>query len=315
MKNNDIILSVYVATYNHEKYIERALDSILMQKIDYNMEILVGEDCSTDSTREILKEYEKNHPDSRMQIFYREKNMYGSECNNSQDLKLRCRGKYMIALEGDDFWTDENKLQRQVEFLETHPEYIAVAHNCVVVGEDSEPNGEVYQECEDTEYTFKHFFSEIMPGQLATLMYRNYFIDEKFDYSILEKGLSPDDRLMYCALLCHGKIYCIQEKMSAYRHITTHGSSFSATNSFNYERQKRWQNELTEYLRRHCGEREVKISEYQYLNCIMQAVKYKQLTLAQAFKEFCGIEHRFSALLIGVKRLINKKVFHKKLYT
>ena len=117
MEKDDIILSVYVATYNHEKYIERALDSILMQKIDYNMEILVGEDCSTDSTREILKEYEKKHPDSRMQIFYREKNMYGSECNNSQDLKLRCRGKYMIALEGDDFWTDENKLQRQVEFL------------------------------------------------------------------------------------------------------------------------------------------------------------------------------------------------------
>ena len=103
--SNDVILTVYVPTYNHENYITKALDSILMQKTKYNFEVLVGEDCSTDSTRAVLKDYESKHP-GKFNIFYREKNMYGSSPNNALDLKLRSRGKYIICLEGDDFLTD-----------------------------------------------------------------------------------------------------------------------------------------------------------------------------------------------------------------
>lgn len=313
-ENNDIILSIFVATYNHENYIARALDSILMQKTEYKFEVLVGEDKSTDNTRAVLEEYEKKYP-GFFTMFYREKNMHNSKCSNALDLKLRCKGKYIIALEGDDFWTDENKLQKQIDFLETHPEYIAVAHNCVVVGEDSEPINEDYPECKDEEYTLKHFFSEIMPGQLATVMYRNFFKDSSFDRSILEKGLSPDDRLLYFALLCHGKVYCIQEKMSAYRHITTHGSSFSATSRFNYPNQKSWQKEFIKYVQKHCGEKEIKIAEYQYLYCIMTGFLCKQITLKQAFRDFLEIRYKFVAILIGIKRQINKKILHKKLYS
>mgnify|MGYP004538349555 CR=1 FL=1 len=162
------MLSVYVPTYNHEKYITRALDSILMQKTEYSYEVLVGEDVSTDSTRAVLKEYEKAHP-GKLTVFYREKNMNDMPIWNSLDLKMRARGKYMIALEGDDFWTDDRKLQKQIDFLESHPEYIAVAHNCVVVGADSEPNGEAYPECKDAEYTFAHFLSALCPVSLPPL--------------------------------------------------------------------------------------------------------------------------------------------------
>ena len=312
--NDDIILSVYVATYNHEKYIVRALDSILAQKTKYNFEVLVGEDCSTDSTRAVLKEYEKQHPD-KFTFFYREKNMHNSSCNNAKDLKQRCRGKYIIALEGDDFWTDENKLEKQISFLEEHPEYIAVAHNCVVVGEDGKPNGETYPQCTDSEYTFKHFFSEIMPGQLATVMYRNYMLDESFDSSLLSKGLSPGDRLLYFSLLCHGRVFCIQEALSAYRHITTHGTSFSATHTFNYKKQTNWQRELILYAKKYCERSYVKIAEYQYLYLILWGLKARQIGLKQAISEFLRLEYGFSAIFIGVKRFINKKILHKTLYT
>ena len=310
---DDIIISIYVATYNHENYIARALDSILMQKTNYKFEVLVGEDCSTDRTREILKEYEKKHP-GFFTMFYREKNMYNSECNNQRDLRQRCKGKYIIGLEGDDFWTDENKLQKQVDFLEKNPEYIAVAHNTVVVGEDSEPNGETYPECKDEEYTFKHFFSEIMPGQLTTVICHNYMIDDNFDSAIMNKGLIPGDRLLYFALLCYGKIYCMQETMSAYRHITTHGTSFSATYKFNFAKQKIWQSELIKYAEKHSNKKTVKIAEYQFLNFIIKGVLYKQITLKQAMCEFAEIKYKFSALFIGLKRMINKKILHKKLY-
>ena len=312
--NNDIILSVYVATYNHENYIVRALDSILMQKTKYNFEVLVGEDCSTDSTRSVLKEYEKQHP-NKLQIFYREKNMYGTACNNAQDLKNRCKGKYIIALEGDDFWTDENKIEKQIDFLESHPEYIAVAHNCVVVGEDSKPNGEVYPQCTDEEYTTMHFFSEIMPGQLTTVMYRNYMMDSNFDSSILEKGLTPGDRLLYFALLCNGKVFCMQETMSAYRHITTHGSSFSANYKFDFSYQKRWQQELIKYIKNNSGKKELKIAEYQYFYFIVKRFFCKQLTFKQSIQEYSAIKYKIAVILIAFKRIINKKILHKKIYT
>ncbi len=311
---DDIILSIYVPTYNHENYIAKALDGILMQKTDYKFEVLVGEDCSTDNTRAILKEYEKAHP-GFFQMFYREKNMHGSACSNPRDLKLRCKGKYIIGLEGDDFWTDENKIQKQIDFLENNHDYIAVAHHCVVVGEDSTPNGETYPECEDGEYTFKHFFSEIFPGQYTTVMYRNYYRDDiEFDSSILEKGLNPGDRLLYLALLCHGKIHCMSDVMSAYRHITTHGTSFSATFKFDFQKQKVWQEEFIKYARKHCGENEVKIAEYQLLNFIVKGAVKKQITLKQATNEFMQIQYKFSAVIIGIKRIIKKKILRKKLY-
>ena len=92
------ILSVYIATYNHEKYIADALDSVIMQKTKYPFEVLVGEDCSTDGTRDILKSYELKYP-GLFTIFYRDHNMYNETPNNAADIKTKCRGKYIVALE------------------------------------------------------------------------------------------------------------------------------------------------------------------------------------------------------------------------
>lgn len=309
----DIVLSVYVPTYNHEKYIARALDSILMQKTDFAFEVLVGEDCSTDGTRAVLQQYEKDHP-GFFKMFYREQNMHGSGCSNALDLKRRCKGKYIVALEGDDFWTDPEKLDKQIRFLEQHPEYIAVSHRCVVVGEDSTPNGEQYPGCGDEEYTFRHFFSEIMPGQLATVMYRNYFLDDTFDRSLMEKGLTPGDRLMYFAFLCHGRVFCMQEEMSAYRHITTHGTSFSATNVFRYDRLKAWHRALIEYANRYCQKAQVSVIEYQYVHVMVKAVLKKQITLKQAWQDYREIQYKATVFYLIFKRIINKKVLKKKLY-
>lgn len=89
------MLSIYVATYNHEHYITQALDSIRMQKTKYSYEVLVGEDCSTDNTRAVLKEYEWQHP-GIFTIFYRDHNMHREAIGNGLDLKLRCRGNSIV---------------------------------------------------------------------------------------------------------------------------------------------------------------------------------------------------------------------------
>ena len=170
-----VMLSICVPTYNHERYIRQALESIFMQKTKYSYEILVGEDKSTDSTRLVLKEIEEEKHYG-LKVFYRQKNLNNSSKRNAIDLMDRARGKYLIFLEGDDYWTDPYKIERQISFLEKNPQYIAVAHNCTIVDEKSKTTGELYQECKDKDYSFAHYLSDILPGQTASLMMRNYIV-------------------------------------------------------------------------------------------------------------------------------------------
>lgn len=311
---NPVTVSIYVPTFNHENYITQALDSILMQKTQYSYEVFVGEDCSTDDTRQVLQAWEAAHPDERFHFFYRESNMYNSPCTNAQDLKLRCKGKYIICLEGDDFWTDENKLETQVSFLEAHPEYYAVAHNCTVVGADSMPNGEDYPECKDEEYTLRHFASEILPGQYTTLLSKNYMIDPSLDRSLLNIARGVNDRRVYFSLLCHGRIYCIQKKMTAYRHITVGGSSFSATHTYSYDQQEEYQRKYLEYAY-HLGHREgIRVAEFLYLRTIRYAHRKGFISSARAKADMARLRHPLQTCCLLFKRDINHRILHRKFH-
>lgn len=109
-----------MVTFNHGKYIAEALDSILMQQTSYSYKIVVAEDCSTDNTREILLDYQKKYP-NKFKLILQHQNI-GARKNNI-DLLNNLDGKYIAALEGDDYWTDPYKLQKQVDFLESNREY------------------------------------------------------------------------------------------------------------------------------------------------------------------------------------------------
>ena len=121
-------LSVCMITYNHERYIRNAVDSVLMQQVDFDYELVIGEDCSTDATRQILLDYERKHPD-KFRLLLREKNV-GAQRNAFSALES-CRGQYIALLEGDDYWTHPEKLKRQVAFLDAHPDYAICFHNVI----------------------------------------------------------------------------------------------------------------------------------------------------------------------------------------
>lgn len=312
MDINGIMLSIYVATYGHEKYIKEALDSILMQETKYAYEVLIGEDASPDHTREILKEYEKKYP-GKFQIFYRKTNMYNSSYTNAMDLRSRCKGKYMIALEGDDFWIDAKKLEKQIDFLENHPQYVAVAHNCIIVDKNSKPTGQKYPECKDLEYTLKHYASDILPGQLTTVMYRNPNKNQ-IDMSILSKGLSPGDRLIYFALACQGNIYCIQECMSAYRYVTDSGTSFSATYHYDYLKEKKWYRTLIEYAVSLGNKEAEKIAQMLYLRNVVHGLKIKQLAWGEFFKEIKKGKLSRGSFYLYIKQYINHHLLKKQIW-
>ena len=206
-------------------------------------------------------------------MIYRDVNSRTLGISNVGDLKKRAQGKYWITLEGDDYWTDENKIEKQLTFLESHPDYIAISHNCIVVDEDSNPTKEKYPECKDEEYTIDHYLNNILPGQLATVMTRNYYKENLFDLSILMKRLSPGDRLLYFALVTHGKIHCIQEQMSAYRHVTNSGTSFSANYKFDFNKGEHWHKELLNYAYSLNNRKAANVAETLYFTYLVQAYK------------------------------------------
>lgn len=126
-------LSIVMIAYNMERFIEQAIDSVLMQEVDFDYELVIGEDCSTDRTREIVKRYADRHPGVIRAVF-RESNL-GMNRNFMETLG-EARGRFIALLDSDDYWTTPHKLQRQVDFLRSRPDLSIVFHNALVVYED-----------------------------------------------------------------------------------------------------------------------------------------------------------------------------------
>jgi glycosyltransferase involved in cell wall biosynthesis len=131
-------LSVMMVTYNHERFIAQALMSVLSQRVNFDYEIVVGEDCSTDGTRDILMDFCRRFPD-RIVPLLRNRNI--GAMRNAEATFAACRGQYVALLEGDDYWTCEDKLQRQVDFLDAHPDCAICCSRAQVANEGGMSSG------------------------------------------------------------------------------------------------------------------------------------------------------------------------------
>lgn len=143
MNDFDYTLSVRLMTYNHEKFIEQAIDGVMMQKTNFTFEVVIGDDFSTDKTISIIKKY-KSTDKIKIKIIDRKKgDAYCKERRkrgrlyNFIDIVNNCKGKYIALLDGDDYWTDPLKIQKQVDFLESNQSYNAVCHNVLQMDEIS----------------------------------------------------------------------------------------------------------------------------------------------------------------------------------
>lgn len=126
------LVSIHCITFNHGPYIARALDSFLEQQTTFTVEIVVGEDCSSDETRTIVEDYVRRYP-HRVRLITSASNV-GPTANYERTLKA-CRGKYVAICEGDDYWRDPTKLEQQVRFLEQHDDYVMCFHDAVAFDE------------------------------------------------------------------------------------------------------------------------------------------------------------------------------------
>jgi glycosyltransferase involved in cell wall biosynthesis len=249
-----IVVSVVVVTYNHENYIEQCLDSLLSQQTDFEFEIILGEDDSTDNTRAICKEYALQYPEkirlflrSREDVIYINGNPTG-RFNFMENLKA-AKGKYIALCEGDDYWTDPLKLQKQVDVLESNPCLIACHHwqkyaifkNRDYVEVDA-PIDEGHGYYPALRSSVVKIFSNQINIKSRTLMFRN-IIDDTFFPDWFYKVAFGDISLSFL-LAKYGDFGFIDEPMAVYRQtgegVSTKGLKELGPKKFMVQHYKNW---------------------------------------------------------------------------
>lgn len=210
---NEILVSVLCLTYNHEKYIRKALEGFVAQKTNFKFEVLIHDDASTDRTADIIREYEEKYPEIIKPI-YQTKNQYSKGVKIGKIYQLpRAQGKYLAWCEGDDYWIDPYKLQKQVEYMESHPDCSCCTHGFV---ETNHQTGESENKMSDASryYSFKEVV-EGGGGMFATasiVMRKDFYLKKPEFYSA--KGFGDYQLIMYAA--AEGNLYHIKDVMSVY---------------------------------------------------------------------------------------------------
>lgn len=231
MADDCVKVSVMLLAYNHEAYIRKALDSVVMQVTDFKFEAVVGEDKSTDRTRAILREYAAEYPDIIKPLYWK-KNM-GASRNVVATLK-RCTGEYVSFLECDDFWTDPMKLQRQVDFLDKNPQYAGVMCGVTVVNRYDKAMVTGPNVLDHELKTPLDFARTMWPYNqfkfLGCFMTRNYYRGGAYDKYLMQTRCVTDI-ILEAISVKQGRIGYMSEHMTAYRWIPSHGKNFSAMNT------------------------------------------------------------------------------------
>jgi glycosyltransferase involved in cell wall biosynthesis len=199
-----------MVTYNHEQYIRQAIDSVLMQRTPFSYEIVVGDDCSTDATREIVSEYGIRYPDVVRPILHR-KNV-GMQ-RNVIDCLHACRGRYGAWLDGDDFWLAEDKLTTQVSSLEQYPECVGSFGRARVFYEDESRDAWEYPDTIQRFFTLEQILREnVVPS--CTVMFRLGLLLEIPSWFLETPYV---DWALYLQLTQHGSMVLTPRTLSAYR--------------------------------------------------------------------------------------------------
>lgn len=201
-------LSIVSITYNHGKYIREALQSFVDQKTNFDFEIIVADDCSTDKTPDIIREFERKYPKLFKSII-RQKNVGVQE--NLYDALRAAEGQYIALCEGDDYWTDSQKLQLQVDFLDANPEYALCFHPVKVFYENGQKDNHVYPSISDKS---KFTVRELLRGNFIQT---NSVVYRKQNYTSMPANILPLDWYLHLYHAQFGKIGFIEQTMSAYR--------------------------------------------------------------------------------------------------
>lgn len=223
-------VSVCMITYNHGAFIAQAIESVFMQKCDFDLELVIGEDCSTDNTRAVIEDYQTKYP-GKIRLITTAYNV-GMQPNFIRTFQAST-GQYVAMLEGDDFWTDSNKLQKQIDFLEANPDYVICAHNVNIVRADGRQLGEVTSPVKkEATYDIYDLASSNMLTT-CSCVYRNVFTSGANAEGFPEwmSNIKMGDYCLHLLAAKHGKIKYFPKAMGAYR--LHGGGAWTGSSHFN----------------------------------------------------------------------------------
>lgn len=213
-----VLVSVCCTAYNHEKYIRNCLEGFVNQKTNFKYEVIVHDDASTDSTPNIIREYVEKYPEIIKPIFQKE-NQYSQGVLIYEDyLYPKCNGVYIAFCEGDDYWCDENKLQKQVDVLENNPSYVACVHQTKILDLKRKKENMFVACNKDGILEIERFFATTIPYQTSSLMYRLELNGKRPEFCFVSKKVGDYPTAVFLTLM--GPVYYINETMSVYRKFT-----------------------------------------------------------------------------------------------
>lgn len=240
---DSVEVSIWCVVYNHEKYLREALEGFIMQKTNFNYEVIIHDDASTDGSVDIIQEYERKYPDIIKPIYQKE-NIYSKYISvEDKFLVPRTSGKYIAICDGDDFWTDSDKLQKQYDFLEANPDIIATSHNVILIEDDGTlmtkespvytPFFEIYTDMKDHFLTENEIKVHCLYGQSSSRMYRNFWpelskeLRKLYVDEIEKRHIRNGDMMNTLMCFCMGKVWC-SSYVGAKHRISLTGTSYNA---------------------------------------------------------------------------------------
>ncbi|MBV6627618.1 MAG: glycosyltransferase [Rivularia sp. (in: Bacteria)] len=306
-------MSVSLVTFNHEKFIAQAIESVLLQEVDFSYEIIIGEDFSSDRTREIVIDYQKQYPD-KIRLILPEENLgcYGQKIF-VKTLEASV-GEYIALLDGDDYWTNPNKLQQQVDFLDNHPECAICFHDVNKIFEDKADNSRSYNDFEPQEFSdLKNILKTNFIPTCSTLYRRGLFSEFPEWYCDTVCG----DWVLHVLNARCGKIGYINQSLGVYR-VHSNGLFSSMKKIQQLEEAIKCYELMNEYF------------EFEYNYIIKSEEIYRYLTCLSIYREEGNFKQQqqyinklirtiinhplvgFTAIVKFIKRrILNKHRLHK----
>lgn len=211
--DRDYKVLIRCLTYNQEKYIEDALKGFVRQKTDFPFCAIVVDDCSTDGTAAIIKKYEEEYPDVIKGI-YLPVNMCGNPQKMDYIKPWEDRAQYIAMCEGDDYWIDDYKLQRQVDFLDSHPDYMMHFHNAIVRYQNHNLPDQIMSSFTSGDFSTKLIF-EKWQLPLASVLFRKEVLDSDIYYDLIK--IRKFGVCYFIAASSIGKVFGLAECLSVYR--------------------------------------------------------------------------------------------------
>lgn len=305
MEDKEIKVSICCLTFNHEKYLAQTLDGFLNQKVDFGYEILIHDDASTDKTQEILKHYKELYPD-KISLILQEKNQYSQGKKISWEYQFSvAKGKYIAMCEGDDYWTDEYKLQKQFDEMERHPECSVCTHRVAWINEQGDPVDREFPPEEMSvgrisieEYLYSEAGKINWTFQTCSYFFRKKYVIEMWEEKpkfFMHSVVGDLPLMLY--LVTRGDIYYISEVMGRYRCGSI--SSMTKTNLENNKKIAYYQNQIE------CMKFYNEYSKYKYNNylwCYIRHYEFEILRVQKDYKKMCEKEYRMELNKFGFIR-------------